>query len=265
MTTQVSAGEITLAVEERGAGDPILLVAGGFMDMDQWDAQMAAFSDGHRVIRYDPRGVGQSTMTPGGYTIEQFAADAAALIAALAIAPCVVWGNSVGALAAIELALTAPRKVRALVLAAATAGVKGVPTAPETQQAFFRGAALPMEQAAAALQDILFSTDYHDQHPELLETAIAKRREYPPPTLATMGPLQAALTYDPLERLGALRMPTLIVHGEEDRVAPADNARILGEAIPESTVVLVPRAGHAVVVEGAAAVNAAVGEFLAGL
>lgn len=263
--TLVQAGEIRLAVAEQGAGAALLLVAGGFMDMDQWEAQVAAFGGDYRVIRFDPRGVGQSDKPAGGYTVDQLTADTAALIEALGVGPCVVFGTSLGGVVALELALTRPELVRGLIVAATPAGAKGEPTPPETQMAMFRGAALPMEQAAAALQDLLFASGYHDDHPELLEAAIAKRRDYPAPPLALMGPLQSVLAYDPLDRLGELSCPTLILHGEDDLIVPVGNATILGEHIAGARVVTVPHAGHALVIEAAEAVNEAVGEFLAAL
>ncbi len=261
----VEAGEIELACEEAGDGDAVILIAGGFMDMDQWAHQFDALAATHRVIRFDQRGVGKSSMPVAGYSIDQFALDTATLIEKLDAAPAVLFGSSLGGLVAIEIALNRPELVRGLILAATPAGIKGEPIPSETQMTMLRGVALPLEQAAAALQDVLFGSDYHDEHPELLESVIEKRRDYPSPPLALMGPLQSALIYDPLEKLAALECPALILLGEDDRIVPVGNAAILGDAIPNSTVVTVPDAGHALVIEAAEPVNAAVADFLATL
>ena len=261
----VQTDEVTLAMEQPGEGDPLLLVAGGFMDMDQWLYQFAALADGRRVIRFDQRGTGQSSMTVGGYSIQQFALDTIALIEQLGAAPCVLFGSSVGGLVGIEVAITRPELLSGLIVASTPAGVKGEPTPPETQMAMLRGAALPMEQAAAALQDILFATDFHDEHPDMLDEAVEKRREYPAPPLALMGPLQSTLIYDPLEALAGFDKPVLILQGESDRIVPLGNAAILEAALSTAKVVTFPEMGHALVIEASVGVNAAVNEFLAAL
>ena len=261
----VEAGEVTLAVEQTGEGEPLLLVAGGFMDMDQWSYQFEALADGRRVIRFDQRGTGQSSMPDAGYSIQQFGLDTAALIEALELGPCVLFGSSVGGLVGIEVATTRPELLKALIVASTPAGVKGEPTPPETTMDMFRGAALPMEQATAALQDILFATDFHDEHPDMLDEAIEKRREYPSPPLALMGPLQSTLIYDPLEALAGFEAPTLILQGEADRIVPAGNAAILENALPNANAITFPDMGHALVIEASEAVNLVVKEFLSEL
>lgn len=262
---RVSIGEISLACEEQGQGNAVLLIAGGFMDMDQWDAQVAALSQDRRVIRYAQRGVGESDKPTTGYSIADFTRDAAALIDALDAAPVVAFGASLGGLVALELALTQPAKVCALILAATSAGVRGVPMPAATQQEMFRGAALPLEQAAAALQGVVFHTDYPQRHPEILTRAIAKRRDHPAPIIATLGPIQSAMAYDAFERLPQIRVPTLVLHGEEDRIVPVGNAALLAERIPGARRVTIPNAGHGLTGESAEAVSAAVRDFLAAI
>ncbi len=264
------AGEVTLAYEETGpagspSGDALILIAGGFMDMDQWHLQTGALSANRRVIAFDQRGNGQSSMPPGGYTVQQFAADTIALIETLNAAPCILFGNSIGGLVALEIAMTKPELLHGLICAACPVGLKGEPMPPETQMTMLRGAALPMDQATAALMDILFETDYPDAHPELLDAAVEKRRTYPSPPLSLMGPLQSALAYDALDQLKELSLPTLILHGDKDRIVPVGNAGILGDTIPTATVTTVPGVGHALVVEAADPVNEAVTAFLAAL
>ena len=258
----VAAGEVRLACEERGSGEAVLLVAGGAMDMDQWDAQMAAFAPARRVIRFDPRGVGASDGPPDGYTIEQLADDAIALITTLQAAPCVLFGNSLGGSVAIAAALRAPSAVRALILAATDAGPAGPPMPPETQTEMFRASALPVVEAAAAAQEIVFAGDYPRRHPEVLQRAIAKREANTAPLIATLGPLQSVAAFDPLPGLKSLRVPTLILHGARDRMVPAGNAALLAEHIAGAQLRVLPDAGHGLVMEAAGPVNAAVLEFL---
>ena len=254
---------VRLAYEERGVGPAIVLVAGGFLEMEQWDAQMASLSTAQRVIRFDQRGVGESDKPLAGYSIEQFGVDTAGLIDALDAAPCALVGSSLGGLVAIEVALRQPEKVRALILAASSAGARGVPTPRETQERMFGGTAQPLEGATAVLQQVLFAGDSPQQHPEWLERSVAKRRANPAPLIARVGPLQSALQYDPLEQLPSLRMPSLILHGAEDRLTPVENASLLAGRIPGAEVMVLAGAGHAVMIEAADEVNGALQRFLA--
>ena len=98
-----------------------------------------------------------------------------------------------------------------------------------------RGASLPVEQAALAIMDILFATDFMDEHPEMLDAAIEKRLKGTP-MIATLGPLQSALIFDPLEALRSFQAPALILHGEDDELVLPVHAEILAGAIPNGTM-----------------------------
>ena len=65
----VQGDGVQLAYEERGKGPAVVLIAGGFLDMEQWDAQIAALSASYRVIRFDHRGVGESDKPVASYSI----------------------------------------------------------------------------------------------------------------------------------------------------------------------------------------------------
>ena len=82
--------------------------------------------------------------------------------------------------------------------------------------------------------------------------------------IATLGPLQSALIFDPIERLKSLDIPTLFLHGEEDVLVLTDHAQLLADAAGANAQ-LIPNAGHALVVEQSQAVAEAVVSFLNGL
>ena len=259
--TLIQAGDIRLAIETRGSGDPILLVSGGVLDMDQWDAQMEALSDIYRVIRFDQRGVGASDKADDGYTLAQFTQDTLALMETLDLAPCVLFGSSLGALVALEVAARQPQRVRTLVLSATPGGREDTPIPGETQAQMLAGASLPLELAIAALLSVLFSGDYPQTHPGMVTRAVEKRRLHVPQTLAALGPIQSPAQYDAQARAETVHTPTLLIHGEEDLLSPLANARSLAAHLESAQLVTLADAGHAVVVEAAEAVTAAVQKF----
>ena len=257
------APDLSLDVADQGDGPLVILIAGGMMDMDQWAPVADALSDSFRVVRYDQRGIGESDQPTEGYTVDQFAQDAVNLINTLDAGPAVLIGNSLGGTVALGAAFLEPGLVRGIVTCATSAGPSGPPTPPESMQHMMRGAQLPVPQAAAAMMDILFATDFIDEHPDMLDDAVEKRSKGAP-MIATLGPLQSVLTFDPIERLKTLDIPMLILHGEEDVLVLPDHAKLLADAAG-STAQLIPNAGHAVVVEQSNAVSEAVSAFLADL
>ena len=263
MTRLQIAPDLSLDVADQGEGPLVILIAGGFMDMDQWAPVADALSDSNRVVRYDQRGIGESDQPTEGYTVDQFAQDALNLIKALDAGPAVLIGNSLGGTVAMAAALLAPELVRGLVTCATSAGPTGPPTPPETMQHMMRGAQLPVAQAAAAMMDILFATDFIDEHPDVLDAAVEKRSKGAP-MIATLGPLQSALIFDPIERLKTLEAPMRVLHGEEDALILPDHAQLLADAAGTEAI-LIPAAGHALVVEQSDAVAEGLSEFLTAL
>jgi pimeloyl-ACP methyl ester carboxylesterase len=139
MAPTVEGAGVELAYEERGEGNPVLLVHGIGGRSRLWPAVSG------RVIAYDRRGYGGSG-APEHYvrtTVEEQAEDAAALIGALGAAPAVVAGEGLGALVALDLA----RRHRAL--------VRGVVTVDAPLLAFVPEAAEPLAKERAELERVL--------------------------------------------------------------------------------------------------------------
>jgi 3-oxoadipate enol-lactonase len=95
---------MTLAYEEAGAGDCVVLIHGHPFDRTLWQPQLAALSDEFRVLAPDLRGFGASPVTPHWVTTREYAADVAGLLDALGIARAAVAGLSMGGLVTMELA-----------------------------------------------------------------------------------------------------------------------------------------------------------------
>jgi non-heme chloroperoxidase len=108
-----------LAFTDAGSGAPALVFIHGWQaDGSVWRDLRAALAPGVRTIIVDLRGSGAAAAAPGPYRLERFAVDLRELIDALGIAPVVLVGHSMGATAALRLAIDAPRRLRGLVLIA---------------------------------------------------------------------------------------------------------------------------------------------------
>ena len=123
---KIRVGDIDIAYQIFGKGDPLLFIPGFSMTMDMWEPMLNGLPENHTMILFDNRGIGQTTTgnetiitNDTAFTIDQFANDTAALIDALEIRqPVDVLGLSLGGFIAQELALLHPEKVNRLILVA---------------------------------------------------------------------------------------------------------------------------------------------------
>ena len=114
MTTPTRSS-LPLAYEERGSGDPILLISGTNDDRNGWAENVPAFAARYHCITFDNRDVGESPRADEAYAIADMARDALGVLNSLGIVRAHVVGHSMGGTIAQELALMAPERIRSLV------------------------------------------------------------------------------------------------------------------------------------------------------
>ena len=230
--TMARSGSVQLHWESTGAGAPVLLVMGLGMTATGWWRTVPVLAESFRVVSFDNRGVGRSARPPGPYTVAQMADDAAAVLDAAGEARAHVYGVSLGGMIAQELALRHPERVASLVLGATTPGGSGGVPADDATLAFFRRRGeTPADEAVWASVPYNYGPATRRQHGQRIAEDIERRLRFPIEPAPYAAQLAAALGHDVLGRLGQLDVPTLVVHGEEDCMVPAENGRILARAI----------------------------------
>jgi 3-oxoadipate enol-lactonase len=238
-------GSVELYWESTGAGAPVLLVMGLGMTATGWWRTVPALAESFRVVSFDNRGVGRSGRPSGPYTVAHMADDAAAVLDSADEERAHVYGVSLGGMIAQELALRHPRRVASLVLGATTPGGAGAAPPDGATLAFFRRRAqMPAEEAVWASVPYNYGRATRRHHAQRIADDIEQRLRFPIEPRPYAAQLGAALGHDTLGRLAQLSAPTLVVHGEEDRMVPPDNARILARAIRGARLELWPAAGH---------------------
>lgn len=247
------------------AAQPPLLIVAGISDYTakcHWQA--SDLSDDFYVILFDNRGAGRSGTPQPGYTMDDMADDASAVLDALDIAAAHVFGFSMGGMIAQHFVLSHPQRVRRLVLGCTTAG-GALAVHPEEQVV----AALMNPQSTGdrrrdfyAGMWISLSDGCITGQPDAVERLAELAAENPQTVIGYAGQLQAVLSHDVAERLDEIRTPTLVLHGEADRLIPPENGRLLAAGIPGARFILYPDAGHLFFIEQATEVNRDIRRFL---
>lgn len=249
---------ITLAFEDSGGEGPAVILSHGFlMDHSMFDAQVAALKNTYRVITWDERAFGE-TRAEGEFTYWDSANDVLALMDHLKIHKAVIGGMSQGGFLSMRVALTAPERVRALILLDTQAGTED----PATVEPYNQLHAAWVEHGAVAVQEIIAGIilgpgDWSDWFAKW----------------GAMKPEQFSKGFNCLMhrdditgRLGEISCPSLIVHGTADVAIGLDKAEILRDSISGPTeLVLIEGGPHAANMTHADPVNKAIVRFLSTL
>ena len=258
-----------LHFEEHGSGRPIVFVHEFGADLREWEQQVRWFSREYRCIAFNARGYPPSEVPESGdlYGYEFAADDILAVLDGLAIDRAHIVGLSMGAYASLQFGLRHPARALSLVVAGVGSG------APREHRTVFK------EQAEALAQRFL------DEGPAVVAEEMARGATriqllVKDPAgwqrfkahLAEHSAVGSAHTlrryqairpslYDYEAELGACRLPTLLVVGDEDEPC-LDTNLFLKRAMPTAQLWMLPATGHAVNLEEPAAFNAGVQAFL---
>jgi len=255
----VSSSGATIAYEAHGdASAPVLLFLNSIGSTRAlWDRQRRAFGDTYRVIQYDARGHGQSSVPPGPYSIAQLGQDALAVLDAESIAAAHMCGLSLGGITALWIAVYAPDRVRSLVMANTGARIGSA-------EFWDARMALVRERGMAAVADIAipnwFTEGFRTREPETVQ----RFRDDIESTAADgyLGCCAAMREEDLRDSLPSVRCPVLAIAGAVDRSTPPELLHLVHERLPLSRLVTL-EAAHISNVEQEAAFNAALSTFLA--
>lgn len=189
------------------------------------------------------------------------AADALAVLDAAGVESAHIFGISMGGMIAQELALQHAERVRTLILGCTAAGgPTAVRAEPEvTQLLMNRGAMTPEEAATAAIPYIYDPGTSRDR----IDEDLAIRRLWLPQPEAYNAQLQGILGWEAYSRLPQLKVATLVIHGETDRLVPIGNGELIAARIPGAKLVTLPHASHIFPTDQTAASNHAIMQFLA--
>ena len=246
---------IEIEYQDGGLGSPVLLGHGYSATGRMWDGQRAALGDRYRIVSWDMRGHGQteSPKDPAQYSAALTVADMRALLQHCGIERAVVGGLSLGGYVSLAFYLAHPEMVRALVICDSGPGYRNAEArAAWNQRAHERAAELEtkgLEALAGRSREMREAMGHHASAQGLAHAARGM--------LAQEGS-------EVIDSLGGIRVPTLIIVGDQDRpfLAPCE---YMAKKIPGARLEVIPGAGHSSNLDQPAIFNRVLSDFLENL
>jgi 3-oxoadipate enol-lactonase len=215
-----------------------------------WEPQAAALARGHRVLRYDLRGHGDSSVPEAPYSIADLGSDLLALLDRTGIARASLFGVSLGGMVSMWVAAHAPERVDRLILCS-TSAVMGPP------ESWTERAALVRREGTAAVADAVvarwFTRAFAAAQPDVVARIRGQLAATPAEGYA--GCCEAIREMDQRPDLPAIAAPTLVIAAEGDPSTPPAHARTIAGLIPGARLEVLDRGAHLVNVEAPDVVN----------
>jgi len=245
--------------DEKGSGEPLLLIEGLSYPSYMWHRARPILAQTYRTIALDNRGVGQSDVPAGVYSIELMASDAAAVLDAAGGQSAHVFGVSMGGMIAQEFALQYPKRVGSLILGCTAAGgPHAVQPEPHVLEILMRQGMTP-EEAKEAIIPFIYDAGTPR---ERIDEDMAIRMKWYPTAQGYLSQLQGILGWEAYSRIAQITAPTLVIHGETDTLIPPANGRLIAERIPGAKLMMIPRASHIFETDQPGVANRAILEHL---
>jgi 3-oxoadipate enol-lactonase len=263
MPELTAAGRKIHYLDTGGEGIPVLLLHAFPLSSAMWEPQVESLRDRFRFIAPDLSGFGGSDAPEDGYSMGAWADEVTGLLDELGLDQVVLVGLSMGGYLAFECLRRFPERISALVLADTRAEAdppEGLEKRTKQQGMVREG---KRDELIDALVGALLGEATLAKKPDVVERVRILMDNQP---AGFIGALEALKTRpDSTDELAGIKVPTLIVVGENDAVTPPDASRKLHEHIAGSRLVVIPEAGHLSNLEAPEAFNGALGEFLGGL
>jgi 3-oxoadipate enol-lactonase len=239
----IKANGIQMNYELSGKKDAPLVILSHSLGSSllMWNPQMKALEPHFQVLRYDIRGHGKSEAPPGAYTLELLGEDTVALLDVLEIEKVHWIGLSMGGMIGQSVALNYPKRLQSLALCDTMAVV------PEEAQPIWqeRIDAVRDRGVASQLEPIMerwFTPSFLKLNPYIL--GVIRNEFLATPAQGYLGCIYAIRKLNYLDRLSAIKIPTLIMVGEDDPGTPVSASEAMHQRIPDSKLVIIKSARH---------------------
>jgi 3-oxoadipate enol-lactonase len=244
-------------VLEGPADAPVLVMSNSLgTTLHVWDEQAPVLRERFRLLRYDHRGHGGSSVPTGSYSMEDLGGDVLALLDRLEVERFSFCGLSIGGMVGMWLASEVPQRVERLVLCCTSA--QFAPDAYDSRAQTVRAEGVGV--IVDAVLERWFTPKFRASHPEVVEWGGSMLRNTPVEGYA--GCCEAIRDAELGSRLGAIAAPTLVIAGADDPAAPVNQAELIRDSILDARLLAVEEAAHLANVEQSEEVTRAILEHL---
>lgn len=260
---RISINKLTVSYNDHGPEDaPVIIFIHGFpFNKSMWDVQMVALKDNYRVIAYDIRGHGNSDPGIDDFFIELFVNDLLRFMEKLGIEKSILCGLSLGGYIALNAVLKFPKRFDALILNDTQCIADTLEIKENRCLAIIRIMKNGVEQYADESIKNLFALQSFIKKQNVITTVKEMILNTPKQTLCnTLHAL--AERKDICDQLQEINIPVLIMVGKEDKITPIAAAQQMHEKIRDSTLKIIPHAGHVTNLENPAAFKFQLVKFL---
>ncbi|MCX8010526.1 MAG: alpha/beta hydrolase [Ignavibacteria bacterium] len=253
---------IELSFESKGDGIPLLLIHGFPLSKEMWNPQINFLSaKGIKAITIDLRGFGESSEPPLPFTITDLADDVIDLLNHLKIDKCFIGGMSMGGYVLLNLLERFQERFLGAIFIATRANADDE-AAKERRTSLIKSAKeMGIKTVTDAFKNILFADKTHLMNPKLIydvELLMLKTS-----LNGIIGGLEAIRERkDYVDFLSEIKIPSLIVHGKNDKAVQFQNAELIADKIPNSKLVIIEEGGHMVNLECPEQVNDSILKFI---
>jgi 3-oxoadipate enol-lactonase len=224
------------------AGAPVVTLSHSLAaDLTMWDPQLKPLAARYRVLRYDTRGHGGTDAPAGPYTLEQLAEDARALLTALGITRTHWVGLSMGGMIGQALALSSPGLFQSLALCDTSSRIPAE-AKPLWQERIQTAQTQGMEPLVEPTIGRWFTAPFREARKDVVDPVRTRIRTTNPQGYA--GCCAAISQLDLTDRIAAIKVPTLIVVGEEDQGTPVAASRAIQAQIAGAQLEIIKSAAH---------------------
>ncbi|MGC1684350.1 MAG: 3-oxoadipate enol-lactonase [Candidatus Acidiferrales bacterium] len=226
-TARIQDLDVNYSLTGRADGPAIVFSNSLGANLSMWDPQMPEVEKQFRVLRCDTRGEGNTSVTPGPYTIEQLAGDVLRLMDHLGIERAHFCGLSMGGMIGMWLGLNAAKRLNKLVLSNTAAKIGKAEAWNARIENVRKGG---MAAVSAAVCERWFTPAFRAHSPEVFAGAQRMIESMPPEGYAAC--CTAVRDFDARERVSQIRVPTLVITGNQDAATPAADGHWLADKIP---------------------------------
>ena len=242
----------TLHFQKSGQGPALLLLGGLGNRLSVWNEVTPLLEKSFTVYRMDHRGIGGSPEHPGDYNLKTMADDAAGLMAQLGVKKYSVVGISLGSFVAQKMALDYRDRLEKVILIGSTTG-GATHTLPDGEVLAFWQTMATMDRDARLKRglELALHPDFIKNSVEKYRALIKARDKYDPPPATIQKQMLVGMMFNHSEAAANIEIPTMIMHGDGDRVVPVENAHTLHKLIRYSRLEIIKNSGHLTIIDQA--------------